>query len=50
MTQDERDELKKILTQLEDNEKTMKRIEKFLFVVIAIMIIALGRMTYLTYL
>lgn len=40
MTQDERDELEKILKRLEDNEKTMKRIEKFLFVVIAIMIIA----------
>lgn len=50
MTQDERDELEKILKRLEDNEKTMKRIEKFLFVVIAIMIIALGGMTYLTYL
>ena len=50
MTQDERDELEKILTRLEDNDKTMKRIEKFLFVVIAIMIIALGAMTYLTYL
>lgn len=37
MTQDERDELEKILKRLEDNEKTMKRIEKFLFVVIAIM-------------
>ena len=50
MTQYERDELEKILKRLEDNEKTMKRIEKFLFVVIAIMIIALGAMTYLTYL
>lgn len=28
MTQDERDELEKILKRLEDNEKTMKRIEK----------------------
>lgn len=27
MTQDERDELEKILKRLEDNEKTMKRIE-----------------------
>ena len=48
MTENERYEIEKILKQMEDDEKTMKRIERPLFIVVILMVISLGGMIYLT--
>lgn len=48
MTENERYEIEKILKQMEDDEKTMKRIERLLFIVVILMVISLGGMIYLT--
>ncbi len=50
MTENERSKVEETLKRLEDNEKIMKRVERFLFIVIIIMIISLAMMVYATYL
>lgn len=44
MTENERSKVEETLKRLEDNEKIMKRVERFLFIVIIIMIISLAYM------